>query len=83
MTMVFLPDLSNDEAAPQWTTTKIYWSPRGVGTVGEGWFMWLRTVFRRRHSRVMLSGLNDHLLRDIGMTRAEGELVINKPFWSP
>jgi uncharacterized protein YjiS (DUF1127 family) len=83
MTMVFLRDFSNDEAAPQWTTAEINRSPRGVGSVGEGCFVWLRTVLRRRHSRVVLSGLNDHLLRDIGMTRAEAEFEINKPFWSP
>ena len=83
MTMVFLRDFSNDEAAPQWTTAEINRSPRGVRPVGKGWFMWLRTVFRRRHSRVVLSGLSDHMLRDIGMTRAEAEFEINKPLWSP
>ncbi len=81
--MVFLRDISNDEAAPQWTTAEINWSPWGRRIVRRGWFMWLRTVLRRRHSRVVLSGLSDHLLRDIGMTRAEAELEINKPFWSP
>jgi uncharacterized protein YjiS (DUF1127 family) len=40
-------------------------------------------VSRRRRSRMVLSGLNDHLLKDIGMTRAEAEFEINKPFWSP
>jgi uncharacterized protein YjiS (DUF1127 family) len=81
--MVFLRDHSNDEAAPQWTAAEINRSPRGVGSAGEGCFAWLRTVLRRPHSRVVLSGLNDHLLRDIGMTRAEAEFEINKPFWSP
>ena len=81
--MVFLRDISNDEAAPQWTTAEINRSPWGCRIVRRGWFMSLRTVLRRRHSRVVLSGLSDHLLRDIGMTRAEAELEINKPFWSP
>jgi uncharacterized protein YjiS (DUF1127 family) len=79
MTMVFLRDISNDEAAPQWTTAEINRFPWGVGSVGEEWFRWLRTVLRHRHSRVVLSGLNDYLLRDIGMTRAEAEFEINKP----
>jgi uncharacterized protein YjiS (DUF1127 family) len=40
-------------------------------------------VLWRRRSRVVLSGINDHLLKDIGMTRAEAEFEIGKPFWSP
>jgi len=81
--MVFLRDVSNDEAAPLWTPAEINRSPRGVGPVGERWFIWLRMVLWRRRSRVVLSGLNDHLLKDIGMTRAEAEFEIGKPFWSP
>jgi uncharacterized protein YjiS (DUF1127 family) len=45
--------------------------------------MWLRKILRRRRSRVVLSGLDDYLLRDIGMTRAEAEFEANKPFWLP
>ncbi len=81
--MVFLRDISNDEAAPHWTPAEVNRSPRGVGSVGERGLMWLRKVVRRHRSRVALSGLNDHRLRDIGMTRAEAEFEINKPFWSP
>jgi uncharacterized protein YjiS (DUF1127 family) len=83
MTMVFLRDISNDEAAPQWTPAEINRFPSKIGSVGERGLMWLRTALRRRRSRVALSGLSDHMLRDIGMTRAEAESEMNKPFWSP
>ena len=39
-------------------------------------------VWRKRNrDRNQLASLNDRLLRDIGLTRAEVDLEINKPFW--
>ena len=78
--MVFLRDISNDKSAPQWTPAESDWSARDISDTG---FLWLRKVLRRRRSRVVLSGLDDYLLRDIGMTRAEAEFEANKPFWLP
>jgi uncharacterized protein YjiS (DUF1127 family) len=42
-------------------------------TVREGW--------RRWRSRVALSELDAHILKDIGVTPAEAEHEANKPFW--
>jgi uncharacterized protein YjiS (DUF1127 family) len=42
---------------------------------------WIREAWQRRRSRVYLSELNEHLLKDIGVTPAEAELEMNKPFW--
>ena len=81
--MAFLRDISNDEVSPQWTPAETDRSARDVRSVSERGFMWLRKVSRRRRSRVELSGLDDYLLRDIGMTRAEAEFEANKPFWLP
>jgi hypothetical protein len=78
--MAFLRDISNDESEPQWTPAASDWSARDISDTG---FMWLGKVLRRRRSRVVLSGLNDYLLKDIGMTRAEAEFEANKPFWVP
>ena len=44
-----------------------------LGKVGAAW--------RRRRSRNLLSQLDDYMLRDIGVTRAEAQLEANKPFW--
>jgi uncharacterized protein YjiS (DUF1127 family) len=36
---------------------------------------------RRAHDRAELARLDDRMLRDIGVTRADAEFLINKPFW--
>jgi uncharacterized protein YjiS (DUF1127 family) len=38
---------------------------------------------RRRRSRVLLSQLDGHMLRDIGLSYADAEHEANKPFWLP
>ena len=38
-------------------------------------------AWRRRRSRNLLSQLDDYMLKDIGVTRAEARLEANKPFW--
>ena len=36
---------------------------------------------RRARERAQLAKLDDHMLQDIGLTRADAEFLINKPFW--
>ena len=36
---------------------------------------------RRAHGRAELATLDDRMLRDIGLTRADAEFLSNKPFW--
>jgi uncharacterized protein YjiS (DUF1127 family) len=36
---------------------------------------------RRTRDRAQLAGLDDRMLRDIGLTRADAEFLSNKPFW--
>jgi len=43
----------------------------------------LREWWRRHRSRTLLSQLNSHMLRDIGLSHAEAEYEANKPFWLP
>lgn len=42
---------------------------------------WIRAAARRSAGRRALALLNDRLLRDIGLTRAEAEMEAGKPFW--
>ena len=37
---------------------------------------------RRRRQRQQLKDLDDHLLRDIGISRAQADREMRKPFWS-
>jgi len=41
----------------------------------------LRQWHRRARDRAELAGLDDRMLRDIGLTRADAALLSSKPFW--
>jgi uncharacterized protein YjiS (DUF1127 family) len=54
----------------------------------EHWHTWTITIvatavlwLERGRSRRVLGTLDDHQLRDIGVTRAEARLESAKPFW--
>jgi uncharacterized protein YjiS (DUF1127 family) len=51
----------------------------GAGRVAEGGLIWLERGRQRRQ----LSELSDHMLRDIGLTRADAWAESEKPFWRP
>lgn len=42
---------------------------------------WLEQARERRCSRITLAALDDHALRDVGLTRREAEREAAKPFW--
>ena len=41
----------------------------------------LREWRQRSRERAQLAGLDDRMLRDIGLTHADAEFLANKPFW--
>jgi uncharacterized protein YjiS (DUF1127 family) len=43
----------------------------------------LRAAWRRHRSRSELARLDGDLLKDIGISYAEAEYELNKPFWRP
>lgn len=45
-------------------------------------FGWLGDHAARRRSRQSLLDLDDAMLRDIGVTRAQAQREANRPFWS-
>ncbi len=45
----------------------------------EAPFVWAERAAERRH----LAELDEHLLRDIGLTTADVDAISTKPFWRP
>lgn len=43
----------------------------------------LLTWHERWRQRRALAGLTDHMLRDIGLSRADVAMELDKPFWRP
>lgn len=63
-------------------------SRRTQATDGKGAGQWMITLFdrfatwsERRRQRRALEALPDHLLSDIGISRADAEQEAHKPFW--
>ena len=52
-------------------------APSMIRIAGNLLARWRRRVADRRH----LAALDDFMLRDIGLARAEAEVEISKPFW--
>jgi len=50
-------------------------------SLGARLFATVGTWRRRAQERAELAGLNDRLLCDIGLSRADAEFIVNKPFW--
>lgn len=51
--------------------------PLSIGTMIDVLMDWTDRMRERRQ----LDGLGDHLLKDLGVSRAEVEREVNKPFW--
>lgn len=43
--------------------------------------LWLLDLSERRRQRAALMSLDDRLLKDIGLTRADAEREYDKPLW--
>jgi uncharacterized protein YjiS (DUF1127 family) len=54
---------------------------RPITGLVEGVTAWLRRWRERAKSRQHLSALSDHMLKDLGLSRAQVENEIAKSFW--
>jgi uncharacterized protein YjiS (DUF1127 family) len=54
---------------------------RSVAVPVRGWLATVKVAWRRWHSRNLLSQLDDSMLKDIGLTRADVWYEARKPFW--
>jgi uncharacterized protein YjiS (DUF1127 family) len=82
VTMVLFRGLPDESASSNWTAAA---EPclRARGPHRPLVLEWVREAWGRRRSRTYLSQLDDRMLKDIGITRAEADWEANKPFWLP
>ncbi|MDH3913462.1 MAG: DUF1127 domain-containing protein, partial [Rhodospirillales bacterium] len=52
---------------------------RAAGAAVETFYAWQERAAQRAH----LAALEDHILKDIGIGRAEADREAAKPFWRP
>jgi uncharacterized protein YjiS (DUF1127 family) len=52
-----------------------------LSDAGNHFVATLREWGRRNRERAELAALDDRMLKDIGLTRADAEFLSNKPFW--
>ncbi|MCG5240829.1 DUF1127 domain-containing protein [Azospirillum doebereinerae] len=55
--------------------------PAGIGGTVANLFDRMATWNERRRQRLALEALPDHLLSDIGVSRADASQEADKPFW--
>jgi len=56
-------------------------SAHSAGNAVSRLFGALREWRRRSQGRTQLATLDDRMLKDIGISRADAEFLANKPFW--
>ena len=56
-------------------------SAHSAGNAAPRLFGALREWRRRSKGRAQLAALDDRMLADIGVSRAEAEFLANRPFW--
>jgi uncharacterized protein YjiS (DUF1127 family) len=56
-------------------------SAHSAGNAAPRLFGALREWRRRLKGRAQLAALDDRMLKDIGISRADAEFLANKPFW--
>ena len=82
MTMVLFRGVA-EKATPNWTPTAAESGCRPRDQYRRSVLARIAEAWQRRRSRVYLPLLDDRMLKDIGITRAEADREAGKPFWLP
>jgi uncharacterized protein YjiS (DUF1127 family) len=83
VTVVYFRNLPPERVASPMSSCRSHPDLQVQEPARHSWLARVREWRRRRRSRTLIVQLNDHLLKDIGITYAEAELEANKPFWLP
>ncbi len=83
MSMIFFRDVTDDKVAPNWTPAAPDTACPQQTPCRRSALSGLREAWRRRRTRVYLTQLDDRMLKDIGVTRAEAWHEASKRFWLP
>lgn len=81
-TLPFTPVSDGASRAAPWTPDAVPGRP-APQRMRVGLLQLVRAAWHRYRSRTLLAQLDDYMLKDIGVTRAEAQLEAGKPFWIP
>ena len=70
-----MPTFLQHAASP--LSVLVRWGYSGLVAAVDRLHAWTEVARERHH----LSGLGDHALRDIGLSRADVDLEVRRPFW--
>jgi len=81
MVTMFLCIISHQDSTPWWTGAAAGMDRLRPKRTPHSIVALMREGWRRWRSRRHLAELDDRTLKDIGITRADAEYELNKPFW--
>ncbi len=68
--------------ATQYVPAQVHYLPtRSAGAPRQGVWTWLRLMARARHTRRLLAEMDDRMLSDIGVSRADAHMEASRPAW--
>jgi uncharacterized protein YjiS (DUF1127 family) len=81
MTVFAFTSAPRESVSPGWAPRPAASAKAAVAAPRATLLKTVRAALRRRRTRLILSEMSDHMLKDIGLTRCDADYEANKPFW--